>query len=195
MSELATHNDAPPDGALITALGQRSVVLVGMMGAGKTTVGRLLARRLKLRFIDADQELERRCGVKVPLIFDIEGEAGFRAREAQLLAELTALDGVVLGTGGGAVLLDENRRRLAARGTVVYLRATPEDLYERVKHDRNRPLLATPDPLARLRELHAQRDPLYRGIADLVVDTGRQTVLALARELIEKLGERWKASA
>ena len=172
-----------------------NVYLVGMMGAGKTTVGRLLARRLKLRFIDADQELERRCGVKVPLIFDIEGEAGFRAREAQLLAELTALDGVVLGTGGGAVLLDENRRRLAARGTVVYLRATPEDLYERVKHDRNRPLLATPDPLARLRELHAQRDPLYRSIADLVVDTGRQTVLALARELIEKLGERWKASA
>ena len=172
-----------------------NVYLVGMMGAGKTTVGRLLARRLKLRFIDADHELERRCGVKVPLIFDIEGEAGFRAREAQLLAELTALDGVVLGTGGGAVLAEENRRRLAARGTVVYLRATPEDLYERVKHDRNRPLLATADPLARLRELHAERDPLYRGVADLVVDTGRQTVLALARELIEKLGERWKASA
>jgi len=172
-----------------------NVYLVGMMGAGKTTVGRLLARRLKLRFIDADQDLERRCGVKVPHIFDIEGEAGFRAREAQLLAELTALDGVVLGTGGGAVLLEENRRRLAARGTVVYLRATPEDLYERVKHDRNRPLLATADPLTRLRELHAQRDPLYHGIADLVVDTGRQTVLALARELIEKLGERWKASA
>jgi shikimate kinase len=172
-----------------------NVYLVGMMGAGKTTVGRLLARRLKLRFIDADHELERRCGVKVPLIFDIEGEAGFRAREAQLLAELTALDGVVLGTGGGAVLAEENRRRLAERGTVVYLRATPEDLYERVKHDRNRPLLATADPLVRLRELHAQRDPLYRSIADLVVDTGRQTVLALARELIEKLGERWKASA
>ena len=172
-----------------------SIFLVGLMGAGKTTVGRLLARRLKLRFIDADHELERRCGVKVPLIFDIEGEAGFRAREAQLLAELTALDGVVLGTGGGAVLAEENRGRLAERGTVVYLRATPEDLYERVKHDRDRPLLATADPLARLRELHAQRDPLYRSIADLVVDTGRQTVLALARELIEKLGERWKASA
>jgi shikimate kinase len=172
-----------------------NVYLVGMMGAGKTTVGRLLARRLKLRFIDADHELERRCGVKVPLIFDIEGEAGFRARETQLLAELTALDGVVLGTGGGAVLAEENRRRLAERGTVVYLRATPEDLYERVKHDRDRPLLATADPLVRLRELHAQRDPLYRSIADLVVDTGRQTVLALARELIEKLGERWKASA
>lgn len=172
-----------------------NVYLVGMMGAGKTTVGRLLARRLKLRFIDADQELERRCGVKVPLIFDIEGEAGFRTREAQLLAELTSLDGVVLGTGGGAVLSEENRSRLAARGTVVYLRATPEDLYERVKHDRNRPLLATGDPLERLRELHGRRDPLYCSIADLVIDTGRQTVLALTKELIGKLGERWKASA
>jgi shikimate kinase len=172
-----------------------SIYLVGMMGAGKTTVGRLLARRLKLRFVDSDQEIERRCGVKVPTIFDIEGEAGFRAREAQLLAELTALDGVVLGTGGGAVLAEENRRRLAARGTVVYLRARPEDLYARVKHDRNRPLLATGDPLERLRKLHAERDGLYRGIADLVLDTGRQSVLALTKELIDKLGERWKASA
>jgi shikimate kinase len=172
-----------------------NIYLVGMMGAGKTTVGRMLARRLKLRFIDADQELERRCGVKVPTIFEIEGEPGFRAREAQLLAELTALDGIVLGTGGGAVLAEQNRQRLAARGTVVYLRATPEDLHERVRHDRNRPLLATADPLARLRELHAERDALYRSIADLVVDTGRQSALALARELIEKLGERWKASA
>lgn len=172
-----------------------NIYLVGMMGAGKTTVGRLLARRLKLRFLDADQELERRCGVKIPLIFEIEGEAGFRSRESQVLAELTALDGVVLGTGGGAVLSQHNRRRLAARGTVVYLRATPEDLSERVRHDRNRPLLATPDPLARLRELHAERDPLYREVADLVVDTGKQSVLALARELMDKLEERWKTSA
>jgi shikimate kinase len=172
-----------------------NIYLVGMMGAGKTTVGRLLARRLKLRFIDADQELERRCGVKIPLIFEIEGEAGFRAREAQVLSDLVALDGVVLATGGGVVLLEENRRRLAARGTVVYLRATPEDLHERIRQDRNRPLLATGDPFTRLRELHAQRDALYREVADLVVDTGKQTVLALARELIGKLGEQWKASA
>ena len=172
-----------------------SLYLVGMMGAGKTTVGRLLARRLKLRFLDADHEIERRCGVKVPLIFEIEGEAGFRAREAQVLAELVALDGVVLATGGGAVLAEENRRRLAAAGTVIYLRARPEDLYERVRLDRNRPLLATADPLGRLRELYAERDALYRSIADLVIDTGRQTVQALARELIDKLGERWKASA
>ena len=172
-----------------------SIYLVGMMGAGKSTVGRLLARRLKLRFVDSDQELESRCGVKIPLIFEIEGEAGFRSREEQVLAELTALDGVVLGTGGGAVLSEENRRRLAANGTVVYLRARPEDLYERVRHDRNRPLLATGDPLSRLRELYAERDPLYRALADLTVDTGRQGVNALARQLLFKLEERWKASA
>jgi shikimate kinase len=172
-----------------------SVYLVGMMGAGKTTVGRLLARRLKLRFLDSDHEIERRCGAAVPLIFDIEGEAGFRARESSVLAELTALEGVVLATGGGAVLAEDNRRRLAAAGAVVYLRAQPEDLYERVRQDRNRPLLASADPLARLRALYLERDPLYRSIADLVVDTGRQNVQALVRTLIEELGDRWRASA
>ena len=172
-----------------------SVYLVGMMGAGKTTVGRILARRLKLRFVDCDVEIERRCGVRVPVIFDVEGEAGFRARESQVLEELVALEGIVLATGGGAVLAADNRRRLAASGVVVYLRAQPEDLYERVRHDRNRPLLATADPLARLRSLFAERDPLYRGIADVVIDTGRQTVQALARVLVEELRERWKASA
>jgi shikimate kinase len=176
-------------------LGAKNLFLVGMMGAGKTTVGRMLARRLKLRFVDSDHEIEGRCGVRVPLIFDIEGEAGFRARETQLLAELTALEGIVLATGGGAVLAAENRRHLAARGVVVYLRARPEDLYERVRHDRNRPLLATADPLARQKSLYAERDPLDREIADLVVDTRRQTVQALARVLVEELRERWKASA
>ncbi|HSA88726.1 MAG TPA: shikimate kinase [Burkholderiales bacterium] len=173
----------------------RNLYLVGMMGAGKTTVGRMLARRLKLRFVDSDQEIEARCGVKIPVIFEIEGEAGFRAREAQAIAELARLDGIVLATGGGVVLAPENRRLLAERGTVVYLRATPEHLYERVRQDRNRPLLATGNPLARLRELYRERDPLYRGIADLVVDTGRQSAQLLARGLLEKLGERWKASA
>ncbi len=172
-----------------------SVYLVGMMGAGKSTVGRLLARRLKLRFLDCDDEIERRCGVKIPLIFEIESEAGFRARESEVLAELTALKGIVLATGGGAVLAEDNRRRLAAHGTVIYLRARPEDLYTRVRHDRSRPLLASPDPLRRLRELHAERDPLYASVADLVIDTGRQSVQVLARELVARLGERWKASA
>jgi shikimate kinase len=172
-----------------------NLFLVGMMGAGKTSVGRLLARRLKLAFFDSDVEIERRCGVKVPTIFDIEGEAGFRQRESQTIEELSALDGIVLATGGGSVLAEENRRRLAARGTVVYLCAAPEDLFERVRQDRNRPLLATPDPLARLRELHAERDPLYRSIADLVLDSGRESVQAITRTLAKELLQRWKASA
>jgi shikimate kinase len=172
-----------------------NLYLVGMMGAGKTTVGRALARRLKLRFVDSDHEIEARCGVKIPVVFEIEGEEGFRAREAQAIAELTARDGIVLATGGGAVLSAENRRLLAEHGTVVYLRATPEHLYERVRQDRNRPLLATGDPLVRLRELYQVRDPLYRAVADVVVDTGRQSVQTLTRTLLEKLGARWKASA
>jgi shikimate kinase len=172
-----------------------NLYLVGMMGAGKTTVGRVLARRLKLRFIDCDQEIERRCGVTVPLIFDIEGEAGFRARESQVLEDLTSLENVVLATGGGAVLNAANRRRLAAGGTVVYLCATPEALYERVKQDRNRPLLAKGDPLERLRELYLKRDPLYREVAHLVVETGSQSVQVLASAIVEQLELRWKASA
>lgn len=158
-----------------------------MMGSGKTTVGRLVARRLKRRFIDSDHEIERRCGVRIPLIFDIEGEAGFRQRESQTIEALTARDGIVLATGGGAVLAEENRRRLAQRGTVVYLHAAPETLYARVSHDRNRPLLATPDPLGRMRELYVQRDPLYRSVADLIVETGTQSVHALAAELLARL--------
>ncbi len=174
---------------------QSNLYLVGMMGAGKTTVGRILARRLKLRFVDSDHEIERRCGVKIPLIFEMEGEKGFRAREAQALSELVAEQGVVLATGGGAVLERANRERLRAHGTVVYLRAPPERLHERVRHDRNRPLLATADPLTRMRELYAERDPLYREAADLIVETGSQNAQVLARRLLDKLQELWKASA
>jgi shikimate kinase len=133
--------------------------------------------------------------VKIPVIFEIEGEAGFRAREAQAIAELAVLPGIVLATGGGVVIQAENRRHLKAGGTVIYLRARPEDLYERVRHDRNRPLLAKGDPLERLRTLYAERDPLYAEVADIVVDTGAQSVQILARELLDKLEERWKASA
>jgi shikimate kinase len=175
--------------------GGGNIFLVGMMGAGKTTVGRLLARRLKLRFVDSDREIETRCGVKIPVIFEIEGEAGFRAREALAVEALTGLEGIVLATGGGAVLAEQNRRHLSARGTVVYLSARPEDLYDRVRHDRNRPLLAGGQPLARLRELHQQRDPLYRSVADIVLETGAQSVQALARQLLDRLETEWKASA
>ena len=164
-----------------------SLILVGMMGAGKTTVGRLLARRLKRSFYDSDEEIERRCGVRIPLIFEIEGEAGFRARETQVIAELCALDNAVLATGGGAVLTEGNRRAIAARGVVVYLHARPPHLWQRVRHDRNRPLLATADPQKRLEELYAERDPLYREVADLVIDTGKQGVQTLAKDLLTRL--------
>ncbi len=166
-----------------------------MMGAGKTTVGRLLARRLKRRFYDSDEEIERRCGVRIPVIFDIEGEAGFRARESQAIVELCALDGAVIATGGGAVLAEENRRRITARGTVVYLHARPGHLWQRVRHDRNRPLLTTPDPQRKLEDLYAERDPLYREVADLVLDTGRQSVQTLAKDLLARLDAECKLSA
>ncbi len=166
-----------------------------MMGAGKTTVGRLLARRLKRSFYDSDAEIERRCGVRIPVIFDIEGEAGFRARETQVIAELCALDNAVLATGGGAVLAGENRRLIAARGIVVYLHARPPHLWQRVRHDRNRPLLATADPQKKLDALYAERDPLYREVADLVVDTGKQSVQTLAKDLLTRLDGTCSLSA
>ena len=159
-----------------------------MMGAGKTTVGRLLARRLKRAFYDSDQEIERRCGVRIPVIFDIEGEAGFRARETQVIAELCALEGIVLATGGGAVLAEENRRRLAARGTVIYLHARPGYLWQRVRHDRNRPLLATPDPQKKLRR--ALRASAIRSTArwpTSCIDTGKQSVQTLVKDLLARL--------
>ncbi len=173
----------------------RNLFLVGLMGAGKTTIGRLLARRLKRPFYDSDHEVELRCGVEIAVIFDIEGEAGFRVRESQVIADLSALDGIVLATGGGAVLDPENRRRLAARGTVVYLHALPADLYHRLRDDRRRPLLATPDPRLRLEQLYAQRDPLYREVADCVMDTARQRASTLVGEILERLTEEWKLSA
>ena len=164
-----------------------NLFLVGLMGAGKTTVGRLLAKHYGCTFYDSDHEIEARTGVRIPVIFEIEGEAGFRKREEAMIAELTALSGVVLATGGGAVLSAANREHLRRNGVVVYLRGSPEHLYERTRNDRNRPLLQTEDPLARLRELYRQRDPLYREVADVVVDTGRQSVSGMTRALYGKL--------
>jgi len=173
----------------------RNIFLVGLMGAGKTTVARQLARRLGKTFYDTDHEIERRTGVRVQVIFEIEGEPGFRAREAQMVDSLTALEDVVLGTGGGVVLKPENRALLASRGFVIYLRAQPRDLYQRTRHDKSRPLLATDDPLARLEELQRVRDPLYREVADLIVDTGRQSVGALVDQLLKRLPDGCKLSA
>lgn len=166
---------------------RNNLFLVGLMGAGKTTVGRLLAKHYDCAFYDSDHEIEARTGVKIPVIFEIEGEAGFRKREEVAIAELSALSHIVLATGGGAVLSAANRDNLRKNGLVIYLRGTPEHLYERTRHDRNRPLLQTENPLAKLRELYKQRDPLYREIADVVVDTGRQNVSSMVRMLFGKL--------
>jgi shikimate kinase len=167
----------------------QNIFLVGLMGAGKTSVGRMLAKRIHRDFYDADAEIEKTTGVKIPLIFEIEGEAGFRAREEKMIEKLTALPGIVLATGGGAVLSPVNRERLKKLGRVIYLRASPEDLWRRTRRDRNRPLLQTANPLARLRELHALRDPLYTEIAELVVDTGAQSVGTLTSQIQALLGQ------
>ena len=166
-----------------------NIFLIGMMGAGKSSVGRMLARDLGKQFHDSDHTIEARTGVKIPVIFELEGEAGFRAREAAALDELTALHGIVLATGGGAVLSEVNRHTLRARGTVVYLRASVTELWHRTRRDRNRPLLQTADPLARLGELYAQRDPLYREVAHVVVDSSSQSLRSLVFKLRGKLSQ------
>lgn len=140
------------------------------MGAGKTTVGRMLAKRLGRLFLDSDHEIVERTGVPIPTIFEIEGEDGFRRREAQTIYDLTGGSGLVLATGGGVVINPENRQRLHDTGWVVYLNVPPRLLYERTRHDRNRPLLQVDDPLVRLEELYAIRDPLYRETAHMVID-------------------------
>lgn len=167
-----------------------NIFLVGMMGAGKTSVGRLLAQHLHLRFVDADQAIEARTGVRIPVIFEIEGEEGFRGREAAVIDELTREDGIVLATGGGAVLRADNRAALRQRGTVVYLRAAVDDLWHRTRHDRNRPLLHTPDPRGRLEELLAMREPLYQAVAHLTVDTSSQSLKVLVARLEGLLAQR-----
>jgi shikimate kinase len=164
-----------------------NIFLVGMMGAGKTSVGRVLAKRLNKAFYDSDHVIEQRTGVKIPVIFEIEGEPGFRHRESVVLDELTALDNIVLATGGGAVLAQANRERLRTKGTVVYLRASVKDLLNRTRHDKNRPLLQTADPRARLNELYEKRDPLYREVAHVTIDTGSQSLSTLMNRLCQAL--------
>lgn len=165
----------------------KNIFLVGPMGAGKTTVGRQLAKSLSLEFIDSDHEIERRTGVTIPVIFEIEGEAGFRRWEKVVIDDLTQRQGLVLATGGGAVLDPENRGHLRQRGTVVYLRAKPDQLYQRTARDRNRPLLQTENPRARIEALVEARDPLYREVADIVVDTGEGSVRGVIRQVLSQL--------
>jgi shikimate kinase len=164
-----------------------NIFLIGLMGAGKSTVGRLLARKLDRRFIDSDYALEERCGVKIPTIFEMEGESGFRKREAQIINDLTLEKKIVLATGGGAVLLPENRKVLAERGTVIYLHANPIELWHRTKGGEGRPLLQNGDPKKILENLYAVRDPLYREIADFTIETGKPSVNQLVSSLLMQL--------
>lgn len=153
-----------------------NIFLIGPMGAGKTTIGRQLAKSQGLDFVDSDHEIEARTGASIPLIFEVEGEEGFRRRECEMIDELSQHSNIVLATGGGAVLNPVNRMHLAARGQVVYLHASLEHLLKRTEKDRNRPLLKTDDPRVRLQQILELRDPLYREIADLVVETDRCSV-------------------
>jgi shikimate kinase len=162
------------------------------MGAGKTTVGRQLAKRLGRSFLDSDHEIVARTGVPIPTIFEIEGEEGFRRREAQTISEVTEACDIVLATGGGVVINPENRRRLHETGWVVYLNVPPALLYERTRHDRNRPLLNVPDPLARLEELYAARDPLYREIAHIVVDGSHLVASGIVQHLLREFNRLCK---
>jgi len=170
-----------------------NLFLVGLPGAGKSTLGRSLARRLGMPFVDADTELERRLGVTIPTIFEIEGEAAFRDREEASLAELVVRTGIVLATGGGAVIRPANRERLKANGTVVYLHAEPATLRERTRKSHHRPLLNTADPFARLMELYAQRDQLYREVADVVLESDRDHVSRFAMNLLAEQSRTQRA--
>lgn len=162
------------------------------MGAGKTTLGKALAARLGMAFVDTDRVIEERTGVSIPTVFEIEGEEGFRRREAQVVADIAETGGRVVATGGGIVLRPENRERLAASGFVVYLNVPPHLLWERTRHDRNRPLLQVANPLQKLRELFQARDPYYREVADLVVDGARMKANGILQLLIKEISERWK---
>ena len=160
-----------------------NIFLIGPMGAGKTTIGRHLAILLHKRFVDADQEIEKRTGVAIPLIFEIEGEAGFRRRESLVIDALTQEQGIVLATGGGVVLLEENRQALRQHGSVVYLQADIETLVARTRRDRNRPLLQTGDPRGKIAELLREREPIYRQLAHVVVDTGQRAPSSVASDI------------
>ncbi|HNO74082.1 shikimate kinase [Nitrosomonas mobilis] len=164
-----------------------NIILIGLMGAGKTTIGKLLANSMGKIFIDSDHEIQRRTGVDIPLIFEFEGEAGFRKREVEVLQDVARLSNIVLATGGGAVLREENRELLRKSGTVIYLRVPVNELKRRTRFDKNRPLLQTANPQARLVELFNQRDPLYQQTAHIILDSGRQSVRVLVQTLIKKL--------
>lgn len=159
------------------------------MGAGKTTIGRLLAKQLGRDFYDSDVEIERKTGVKIPLIFELEGEDGFRKRETAAIEELTQLNNIVMATGGGAILLPENRALLKANGKIIYLRGKVNDLYQRTRHDKTRPLLQGGNLRQKIERLYIQRDPIYTSLADYIVDTGAQSAVEITHTIEQLLTE------
>jgi shikimate kinase len=164
-----------------------NIFLIGMMGAGKTTIGKSLAQQSGKTFVDSDEEIQQRTGVTIAHIFDVEGETGFRQREANIIQELVKRNNIVLATGGGVVLSESNREALRHNGIVVYLKSSVHNLWQRTRHDRGRPLLQNADPHAKLKELFAQRDPLYMQTADLIIHTGKQSVHVLVSQLQQEL--------
>lgn len=166
---------------------RQNIFLVGPMGAGKTTVGKQLADRLNYTFYDSDHEIEARSGASIPWIFDVEGEQGFRQRECRMIDELTQRQGIVLATGGGAVINPENRQYLSSRGMVVYLRSSIDEILQRTRHDKNRPLLQTDNPRATLEKLMQEREPWYMEVADIVFDTHSVNINTATRQLLEQL--------
>lgn len=180
---------ARPD-VRIAAVTQTNIFLIGPMGAGKTTIGRQLARRLNLDFFDSDREIEKAAGVDVATIFEFEGEAGFRKRECRAIRELTAKHGIVAATGGGAILAEENRRCLARSGTVIYLAASVDEQLRRTRHDKKRPLLQTSEPRQALLDLAEERNPLYQSIADIRVSTEGRNARGVVQFLAKALQER-----
>ncbi len=185
---LVETNYSSPDGSAESRKFQSgNLILVGMMGSGKTTMGRILARHLRKTFVDSDEEIQHRTGVTIPHIFDVEGEAGFRLRETSALEDLVHREGLVLATGGGAVLAAQNREMMRQNGIVVYLKAGVHDLWLRTRHDRNRPLLQTKNLHGKLAELLHQREELYQEVADIVMPTGRQSVNSLMLKLVREI--------
>jgi shikimate kinase len=164
-----------------------NIYFIGLMGAGKTTIGRLLAKQLGRDFYDSDVEIERKTGVKIPLIFELEGEDGFRKRETAAIEELTQLNNIVMATGGGAILLPENRALLKANGKIIYLRGKVNDLYQRTRHDKTRPLLQGGNLRQKIERLYIQRDPIYTSLADYIVDTGAQSAVEITHTIEQLL--------
>ncbi len=164
-----------------------NIFLVGPMGAGKSTIGKRLAQLLNSDFVDSDREIENHTGANIPLIFELEGESGFRQRESDILDKLTAQQQRVLATGGGSVLLPQNQQMLQQRGKVVYLHTTVKQQLQRTRRDQNRPLLQTDNPEEKLQQLFAERDPIYRQLADVIIDTDGRSIHSVSHEIIKRL--------